>query len=218
MVNAFKQFKTNRPLQGEPGTIGISGPKGDDGAKGAPGRQGFKGDTGAAGLDGRTGPKGAKGLKGPQGDDGREVELRESNTHVQWRYEGDKEWKNLFRIPETTGLVGGNGASILKLRKSTVVSVKSYRSETTATTFVSTDFHVEQQTSGITDTLPATTVASIKVGQIFQYSNVSAGSTTIQTTNSETINIPGSSPTSITVFSGESMTFQVRPDGGWKRI
>jgi len=96
--------------------------------------------------------------------------------------------------------------------------VKNYRAETSAFTFNTIDYHVEQQTSGTTDTLPNT--SSFQVGRILVYSNVSGSSTTLQTSDSQTINLPGipTDVTSITVFDAESYTLQVRPGGGWKII
>ena len=50
----------------------------------------YKGDTGA------------KGDQGIPGINGKEVEFGKNETHVQWRYVGDSEWKNLFSFEELT--------------------------------------------------------------------------------------------------------------------
>ncbi len=51
--------------------------------------EGYKGDTGATG---------AQGQQGVPGIDGREVEFRTNATHIQWRYVGESNWKNLLEI------------------------------------------------------------------------------------------------------------------------
>lgn len=50
----------------------------------------------------------------PRGQDGREIELGYSQTHLQWRYVGDADWKNLFPIPKE-GAPGSEGAGSLKV-------------------------------------------------------------------------------------------------------
>lgn len=42
-------------------------------------------------------------LGGEDGDNGRNVELRKSLTHVQWRYIGDENWLNLIPLAEING-------------------------------------------------------------------------------------------------------------------
>ena len=52
-------------------------------------------------------------LKGPQGDsgsDGREIELRATFTHIEWRYAGDTAWTDLVPLSAITGPAGGDGA------------------------------------------------------------------------------------------------------------
>lgn len=44
------------------------------------------------------------------GDDAREIELRKSETALQWRYVGDPEWKDLISLEEITGPAGPAGA------------------------------------------------------------------------------------------------------------
>lgn len=43
------------------------------------------------------------------GEDGREVELRTSETHIQWRYEGEAEWTNLVALADLAGDDGDDG-------------------------------------------------------------------------------------------------------------
>lgn len=66
-----------------------------------------------AGRDGRGGGvvtgEGGSGAPGPAGADGREVELREGDTHIQWRYVGDAEWSDLIAIADITGPAGAQG-------------------------------------------------------------------------------------------------------------
>ncbi len=43
------------------------------------------------------------------GVDGREIELQKSETHIQWRYEGDEDWTNLVALSELKGDAGDPG-------------------------------------------------------------------------------------------------------------
>lgn len=45
----------------------------------------------------------------PAGDDGREVELRTSATHIQWRLEGDSTWLDIIELAD---LVGASGPAV----------------------------------------------------------------------------------------------------------
>ena len=47
-----------------------------------------------------------------KGNDGREVELRNNGTHIQWRYagEGDSAWRDLVALDSITGDDGADGA------------------------------------------------------------------------------------------------------------
>ena len=49
---------------------------------------------------------------GQGGEDGREVELRTNDTHIQWRYvgEGDDAWRDLVALDAITGGDGADGA------------------------------------------------------------------------------------------------------------
>lgn len=47
---------------------------------------------------------------GTDGTDGREIELRNSGTYIQWRYVGDTAWTDLASIASITGPAGSNGS------------------------------------------------------------------------------------------------------------
>lgn len=98
------------------------------------------------------------------------------------------------------------------------IAIMAYRTDTGAFTFRDVDFHVGHTVAGQTANLPDATSEAIKDNQIFVYSNESDGLTTLQTTNAQVINIPGSEVTSIVVYPGESLTVQKRPSTGWKLI
>lgn len=89
-----EQLEQLRGPQGYRGEQGIQGVQGDKGEKGD------KGATGATGPAGATGPKGDKGDKGDKGLDGKNIELQRTNTHIQWRQEGQTQWINLIEIDE----------------------------------------------------------------------------------------------------------------------
>lgn len=50
-----------------------------------------------------------KGEKGDAGSDGREVEFQVTETHIQWKYEGDTEWTDLIALSELKGSKGDKG-------------------------------------------------------------------------------------------------------------
>ena len=65
------------------------------------------------GADGRAGEKGEKGEKGENGDrgtDGRTPEIRVNGNQLQWKYNGETEWKNLYDLSTLKGADGQNGA------------------------------------------------------------------------------------------------------------
>ena len=43
------------------------------------------------------------------GADGREVELQTNSTHIQWRYSGESEWRNLIELKRLEGPQGPKG-------------------------------------------------------------------------------------------------------------
>jgi hypothetical protein len=99
-----------------PGEQGIPGPTGAastvPGPPGPAGADGLPGATGPAGAAGAVGPTGATG---PRGYDGREVEVQNSGTYIQWRYITDppSTWTNLVSIASLTGANGLNGKTVL---------------------------------------------------------------------------------------------------------
>ena len=64
---------------------------------------------GAKGEKGDTGEQGPQGLKGEPGIDGKEIVIQKNSTHVQWKYVGEDEWKNLIALSEITGAQGPKG-------------------------------------------------------------------------------------------------------------
>lgn len=52
------------------------------------------------------------GEPGEPGIDGREIELRLTSTHFEWRYIGEPTWKQLSPISEITGPKGEDGAQV----------------------------------------------------------------------------------------------------------
>lgn len=101
-----------KALIGPPGPAGKPGTPGKDGQNGKPGIQGIAGNpgkTGSQGPKGSPGRDGLDGLDGKDGKDGREIELQTSPTHIQWRYVGEAEWKNLIAIADLKGPKGEKG-------------------------------------------------------------------------------------------------------------
>jgi hypothetical protein len=69
----------------------------------------LRGPQGLQGIQGEVGPIGPVGQTGSPGADGREVELQTTETHVQWRYEGESEWIDLVALSAITGPQGIQG-------------------------------------------------------------------------------------------------------------
>ncbi len=102
--------KPGKPgVQGIQGSPGINGKNGLDGKNGIVGPAGPKGDVGPRGLPGEKGSPGSIGLPGADGEDGREVELRKTDTHVQWRYVDDIKWHDLIALDDLKGATGPRG-------------------------------------------------------------------------------------------------------------
>lgn len=120
---------TEEQLQRLVGPQGPAGERGQDGQNGQDGKDGEKGDKGdkgdaftyddftpeqlesLKGPQGEQGPEGPRGLTGAQGQkgaDGRDIELRKTSTHIQWRYttEADTAWRDLVALSEITGPAG----------------------------------------------------------------------------------------------------------------
>ena len=70
------------------------------------GQKGEQGATGAQGAQGAQGPQGIQGPKGDTGADGREVEIRNNNGVLQWRYSGSDDWKTLLQVSSLQGTDG----------------------------------------------------------------------------------------------------------------
>lgn len=129
-------YKSKNGWEAKGSFKGQPGEKGVDGADGEPGfsayelwlqngnsgtvQQFFKSLEGKPGVKGERGEairgeKGDKGEKGEPGEDGREVLLRTSATHIQWKYEGEDKWKNLIALDQLKGREGktfiGGGAA-----------------------------------------------------------------------------------------------------------
>src|SRR5690606_23422322 len=80
--------------------------KGEDGKDGEDGLTPYIGNNGnwwIGSID--TGVK----AQGPDGSPGREIELRVTDTHIQWRYVGASTWTNLIALSELKGADGKDG-------------------------------------------------------------------------------------------------------------
>lgn len=121
----------------------LKGEKGDNGSNGANGLNGkevvlrvtstmiqWKYDTDTEwndliplsslkGKDGKDGINGSNGRDGVDGDNGKEIELRNNSTYIQWRYIGDENWYNLIEVSSLRGVDGENGKSAYELAKDT---------------------------------------------------------------------------------------------------
>lgn len=91
-------------LRGEKGQDGLQG------VKGKTGEQGLRGEAGVAGKDGRDGKDGRNGLNRRNGKDGSPIELRKTDTHIQWKRENEKKWRDLIKLEDITGPQGNRGA------------------------------------------------------------------------------------------------------------
>lgn len=130
-----KGDKGDKGEPGENGKNGISGKDGRDGRDGVDGKDGADGKDGKDGDRGPRGPRGERGQPGlgiksieqiseteilityndnteqifslPRGSDGREVELRVFSGYLQWRYAGERDWKNLISLAAFISTGGG---------------------------------------------------------------------------------------------------------------
>lgn len=123
----LEKLKGPKGDKGEQGDVGPAGPAGIQGPQGVPGEKGETGLQGPAGPTGLTGPAGPAGEQGPigpqglqgergltgatgeKGADGRDIELKKSSTHIQWKYttEASSAWRDLVALSDITGPSGG---------------------------------------------------------------------------------------------------------------
>ena len=123
-LNALKGPKGDKGEQGDVGPAGPAGIQGPQGVPGEKGETGLQGPAGPTGLTGPAGPAGEQGPIGPQGlqgergltgatgekgADGRDIELKKSSTHIQWKYttEASSAWRDLVALSDITGPSGG---------------------------------------------------------------------------------------------------------------
>ena len=85
----------------------IQGPKGDQGISGINGKSAYE-IAKETGFDG-TEEDWINSLKGENGINGKEIELNVNDTHIQWRYIGDTEWKDLYPLVSLKGAQGEKG-------------------------------------------------------------------------------------------------------------
>ncbi len=81
----------------------------------SPTKTGVKGDTGEkgdTGDDGYTPVKGVDYFDGLPGVDGREVEIRNSGTYIQWRYVGSVSWTDIVALSTLNGTNGADGREV----------------------------------------------------------------------------------------------------------
>ena len=123
----LEKLKGPKGDKGEQGDVGPAGPAGIQGPQGVPGEKGETGLQGPAGPTGPIGPQGPAGEQGPigpqglqgergltgatgeKGADGRDIELKKSSTHIQWKYttEASSAWRDLVALSDITGPSGG---------------------------------------------------------------------------------------------------------------
>lgn len=84
---------------------GIQGPPGVDGIIGVDGKSAYE----IAVENGFVGTE-EEWLLEIEGEDGREVEVQNSGTFIQWRYVGDPTWTDIISIASITGSSGSDGA------------------------------------------------------------------------------------------------------------
>lgn len=143
LLNVVETLVEELGRDGNDGLPGRDGRDGVDGAPGRDGLDGKDGTLGKDGIDGKPGLSGKDGKDGrgigsvvqlspntvqikftdntlqevslPPGRDGRDVELRSTDTYLQWSYKGEDVWENLIELPKKNlmGLRGG-GANYLK--------------------------------------------------------------------------------------------------------
>lgn len=73
------------------------------------GAAGEKGADGSSGRDGKNGEAGKDGADGKNGKNGKSIEVKRTDSHIQWRYEGGQ-WQELVALCDITGPSGQQGA------------------------------------------------------------------------------------------------------------
>lgn len=110
-VNGIDGKDGTNGADGKDGTNGVDGKDGTNGIDGKDGINGIDGKDGANGADGKDGINGADGkdgVNGKDGADGKTVEVQKTDSHIQWRYEGE-EWQNLVALADIEGPAGRDG-------------------------------------------------------------------------------------------------------------
>ena len=110
-----EQLEKLKGPKGDKGEQGVPGEKGETGLQGPAGPTGLTGPAGPAGEQGPIGPQGLQGERGltgatgEKGADGRDIELKKSSTHIQWKYttEASSAWRDLVALSDITGPSGG---------------------------------------------------------------------------------------------------------------
>ena len=95
--------------KGADGKDGTDGKDGLDGKDGTNGKDGQNGADGKNGVDGKDGADGKDGKNGRNGVDGKSVEVKKTDSYIQWRREGGQ-WQNLVALSDITGPSGQKGA------------------------------------------------------------------------------------------------------------
>lgn len=62
------------------------------------------------GQPGETGAQGPVGPAGKNGVDGKQIELKKGETHIEWQYAGTDSWQQLIALTELKGPKGDAGA------------------------------------------------------------------------------------------------------------
>lgn len=199
--------------------IPLSAIQGEQGERGEAGRSG---NDGKDGKDGKDGQRGLDGKAGNAGKDAKEIELRATDTLIQWRRVGER-WQTLIALSELKGKdgkdgrdggvsIGGGGSGILVSRIEWVESGgERFDIINTSTTLQANQSTVEV-TASATITLPT---ASGVAGKKYQIANTSDTFIDIDTSLSQTIgNCPPYLP--IRIYSGEVL--QVISNGSDWRI
>ena len=122
----------------------------------------------------------ALGAKGETGEAGREIQLNVTSTHIQWRYEGETEYRDLVALSTLTGKTGENGREIEFNVTSTHIEWK-YSGETEYQELVSLDsLKGEKGDTGtsVVDVLTSADKWGIEVTHTFVMSDGSEKTTT----------------------------------------